>query len=365
MKKILGLALLMVPVSSLYTMEMTITSTLLRNIESNLSSWVYIKKHFVSSDGEKIAVIDNTGVISVWDRTGNVIDRNLGQRINEETSLTFNQDATKLSIITSQGTEECDILNPDALKAIKDALNYCTIEKKVQSLDKTKIATLTNTGMISVWDGTGKLIEKVIAQANTKVTSLAFNQDATKLSVTTKQGTEEYDILNPDALKAIKDVLNYCLIEKKVQSLDKTKIAILANTGIISVWDGTGKVIDRKIAQRNAPVTSLAFNQDATKLSIGTKEGTEECDILNPDALKAINEAMSGSIIEKKIQSADKTKIAILTNAGNISVWDGISGKAINRFVAIDRYTVDSMTFTADGKAVITSSKNKKEEYRI
>ena len=277
MKKILALALLIMPNACIYTME-SINYDIRQTIQNSLE-YSTIEKMAHSADGTKIIVLDSQGDISLWDGiSGEVINKRLAFNKIGVVSIGFNKEGTKVILTTGKGTEELDIFNPHALKVIKKDMESSVITKMTQTADGTKIVAIDDCGNISLWDGiSGQTIDKFFALNKIGVVSIGFNKEGTKVILTTGKGLEELDIVNPDALRAIKKNLGRTIIRNKAQSADGTKIAILDNRETVSLWDGlSGQPIDKLFATNKKDVLSMSFNANDTALIITSSSGKEE-----------------------------------------------------------------------------------------
>ncbi len=279
--------------------------------------------------------------------------------------------------------EQSKEISPSLLEIIKNnmrAFSGTDIKMKSQSPDGSKVAILDIYGNISLWDGkTGKVFDKYVTgdQKQKDVLSLGFNDDGTKVIVTTSKGTQEYAAIANAAnvLDIIRmDMRNFGGndITMKSPSPDGTKIAILDERGNVSLWDGkTGKVFDKYVTgdQKQKDVLSLGFNEDGTKVLVTTSKGTQEyAAIANAanvlDIIKMDIRSFGGNEIRMKNQSSDGTKIVILDERGNVSLWDAKTGKVIDKYVIGDQKQKDvvSLGFNEDHtKVIVTTSKGTQE----
>ncbi len=261
---------------------------------------------------------------------------------------------------------KADVLN--AIEKSMGSLRY--IRMKSQSADGAKIAIIDQYGDVSLWDGkTGKQLDEEVARNLQGVTALGFNQDGTKVIVTTSTGLREYTAIataSADALNAIEKSMRPRYIMVKSQSADGTKIAIVDQNGDVSLWDGkTGKQLDEEVARNLQRVTALGFNQDGSKVIVTTSKGPQEYTAIataSADVLKAIEKSMRPRYIMVKSQSADGTKIAILDQYGDVSLWDVETGKQLGESVVRNLQGVTALGFNQDGtKVIVTTSKGPQE----
>ena len=156
------------------------------------------------------------------------------------------------------------------------------------------------------------------------------------------------------------------------------KLWFLIFSGDVPLWDGeTGELIDNEVADNEVAkdlynIKSLKFNQDGTKVIIEVvkrdKSYTSHSTLLytatanySADALTAIKKTLAteGKSIKFKTESPLTAKfgfagkIAILDISGDVSIWDGDTGKLFNNTDAKNQYNVKSLEFNQDGTKVI------------
>ena len=257
-------------------------------------------------------------------------------------------------------------IEPTALKVIITSLNFRSITRRALSPDDTKIVILDTYGIISLWNSCGEVLDERLAEGIGMVRSIGFNEDSTKVLITTHNGSKTYDIINPQAVRVIEKSLGYSLITKKCLSPDGIKIAILDNYGVISLWEASsGKCFDKCIAKNKEQTESIGFDDTSNKVVVITKNGTELYDIINPSALRAIESRTYYASLIKKNLSPDGTKIVTLDSNGIISLWHAFSGKVIDRFVAQNKESADSIGFNNTGSKIIITNSGSTEQYDI
>nr|MBA3752279.1 WD40 repeat domain-containing protein [Candidatus Dependentiae bacterium] len=141
----------------------------------------------------------------------------------------------------------------------------------------------------------------------------------TKNSIEKKLGSNKY---NPYPYSPTKIAIEQL-------SPDKTKIAILDETGLVSIWSNrSGRLIDRDLAEKEGKVESIEFNEDSTAVIVTTPKGKQTFDIIDdPLLLEIIKKDLrhpEAASVWKKILSPDKTTLAILDDFGNIRLYDAI-----------------------------------------
>ncbi|MBA3751637.1 hypothetical protein H0X06_02435 [Candidatus Dependentiae bacterium] len=273
-----------------------VNSKALNAIRKHCANHGLLKK-IQSSDGSKIVTLHTSGFISLWDgETGDLLEEHLAFYSNKKEilSIKFNNEGTKVLVATTKGVEEHEIINLQALKAIRNN-NLSPLRMKSQNLNGTQIVTLDEQGYISLWDGkTGDPLDKFIAEYPTycfniydslsaekdRVLSIGFNNEGTKILVTTSKKVEEYIIINPQALYKIYQYSDDYYYEKKSQSLDGSKIITFDHEGYISLWDGkTGEPLEIHFADysnRSTTVLLIGFNDEGTQVLVTTWEKIEE-----------------------------------------------------------------------------------------
>ncbi|MBA3751633.1 hypothetical protein H0X06_02415 [Candidatus Dependentiae bacterium] len=261
--------------------------------------------------------------------------------------------------------EKVDTYNSTAMEIIEKNNFQASILKKARSSDGSMIVTLDSRGDISLWDGkTGDSLDFFMAKyvdKKNQVFSIGFNNEETKVLVTTLTGVEEHEIVNFKVLKKIKEINNYLPFKRKSQSSDGSKIVTFDSKGRVALWDGqTGAPLDPFMGHFSTSIEeipSIAFNKKGTTVIVRTSKKTEVLEIINPTALKTIGE-YSSLYYMKKSQSSDGSKIVTLDYEGNISLWDGETGSPLERNLTtyLNLNEILSIKFNDTGtKIVITT----------
>ena len=413
MKKLLTLALLASLPFFIHSMEPVKT----RKIAAGIPKFVVSA---TSPDGTKIAGVSSTGNISVWDaRTKQAINSKITHKLNV-VALAFVANGLKLRVTTSTGDEVYDIQLMPKMKGSMPTFSVSTM-----SADGGKIAGVSSTGNISVWDAnSGLVINPSIVKDKTDVTQLAFDPEGSTLLVNTSTGWEGY-ALHPDPVLVIPHIKRRpevasvasssataipggivlrpvgagpavttttsqprallavasqaaasqgVALQAKpspfvltVKSMDGTKMAGISSTGTISVWDTqTGALINPSVAGdiKNPERLEFGFSQDS--ILVRTPRGLEAYSIYaTPKATPQIQRRAVGiPQFVKSALSPDGTKVVGVTS-GNVSVWDSASGAIIDSSVVTTSSDVQSLAFTPDGTSVSVTTLNGTEVYGL
>ncbi len=361
-----------------------IDSKVLAAIKTQLKD-PHIKRRSRSSDGSMIVTFNVYGCISLWNGyTGALLEEDVASydNKNEVLSITFNKEGTTILVLTSNGTEDHQVIDSKVLTIIKQHDKYQPLKKRIQTRDKSLIVTLDIYGCICLWDGhTGDLLVKNIAGDEDDLTyynkkepiSVEFNKEETKIHVTTPKGTEEHEIVNPQALKVINST-NVVSISKTCQNAEGTQIVTYDQQGYISLWDGkTGESLDQHLAEyptfigEKDKVHSIRFNNEGTKILVITAEEVKEHIIINPQAIRIIQQN-SRYYYRKKNQSPDGSMIITFDHEGYISLWNGKTGDPLKMNFAdySDRdNTVLSIGFNDEGTKILVTTHDKIEEHPV
>ncbi len=387
MKKILALALLAGVPSFIHTMETTGGER--KNIQSSGHAPKFVTSA-VTPDRTKIVGVSSTGNVSLWDvKSGQVIDRSVTSEVKGVQqyikAVGFNKDGTVILVTSLEGTEQYGIIDPEILTIIKshpliEKRNKAALKGKNISPDRTKIAILDETGNISLWDArSGQLLNSSIVKGldvkdNNFLPKLSFSPDGKVLNVTTYQvsfkdvypSVQKYDVSSmlvpqKSELIGLKGSQLPTFVKSAI-SPDGTKIAGVSSTGNLSVWDIESKqAIDSSVVNGLMNVAAVEFNKEGTKVFVTTSEGIEDYDIIDPLVLTVIRSnpllqkttGVGKTIIKSKIVSPDRTKIVLLEEDGNMSLWDVQSGELIRRSVG-KKPSAKSIKFSPDGQSILT-----------
>ncbi|MBA3751635.1 hypothetical protein H0X06_02425 [Candidatus Dependentiae bacterium] len=232
MKKTVAIGLLLTFSSFTHTMEIkkvdTHNSTVIEIIEKNNFN-VSILKKASSSDGSMVVTLDSRGYISLWDgKTGSSLDLFMTKYVdknNQVSSIGFNNEETKVLVTTSTGVTEHEIVNFKVLKKIKEINNYLSFKRKSQSSDGSKIVTFDCKGRVALWDGqTGAPLDPFMGHfwiSLEEIPSVTFNKEGTTVIVRTSKKTEVLEIINPAALKNIREYRPFYYVKKVKVVMDR------------------------------------------------------------------------------------------------------------------------------------------------
>ncbi len=371
MKKILTLLFIGIMPSLTHSMETTPYSES-QKIQS-VARAPKLVMSAMSPDRTKIVGVSSTGNVSLWDtQSGNMIDGSITNEVmgvqQYIKSVGFNKEGTTVIVTNLEGTEEYGIIDPSVLSLIrshplllKSGGQKMAIRSKNISPDRKKIALLDETGNVSLWDArsgqllTSSVVKDLEVQDKNFLPKLSFNREGTVLIVTSYRVS--YKDVDPEIKKYD---ISSGLASMKTQpsggprtgsqpkfitsaiSPDGTKIAGVSSTGNLSVWDReSGQAIDSSVVNFLKNVQSVSFNQEGTKVSVTSSEGTQGYDIIDPLVLTILKShprlqkaGGQGKIaIKSKSVSPDGTTITIVDENGDASLWDARSGKLLKDYM--------------------------------
>ena len=274
-----------------HTMEKVSSAVELSTIDAGIIATMKLMsreiiKNCVSPDGTKVAFFDSCNHISIWYNNRDALCFSERQREGTQ-SIEFNPEGTKVVVTTSTGSEELDVIEYEVYSVIRDAVGYVNwISWFSVSADRTKVAICEGLGSISLWDNfSGEVLERCMVKKQEIVRSIGFNSEGTKVIVTTPDGSEEIDIINPKAMAEIRGYLQrqdrsgtsiYKSMYTRSVSFDRTKVAVFSH-GWLSLWDNaSGELLQRWLAQDQCDVRSIGFNNDSTSVTVTTPKGIKE-----------------------------------------------------------------------------------------
>lgn len=268
----------------------------------------------LSPDQKKIVILDDTGLVSLWKNSSGESIGFLPTNKADAKAVRFSRDGKKVIITGGGRTEELTIpqellveekkqpeikeaaaIDPNVLNTIKGNAYGLTIIDANLSPDKTKIVTLDDMGTITLWKSPSGYAIDFLATNKMNAKSVQFSLDGKKVIITTVRGRKEEiaipqallaeekkpeikkaATIDPMALEAIKRNLSGAEIIKSSLSRDNKKIAVLDNTGTVSLWENSSGNLIKILAKGKKDVQYLGFNPDGAKVFVLVEGRTEE-----------------------------------------------------------------------------------------
>lgn len=289
-----------------------------------------------SLDGQKILITFSDGTVIVSDRQGNELTQ-FKAHDHQITDASFSPNGESLATNSDDGiTRIWDLQsNPEAPKA------EC---KDPQATDKTilgvsfsstgeELATVSVDGFVRLWDRQCKLIKKVSASVDDKLTasykaiqSVSFSPDGKRLAVGLDNGTviiwklEDIDI--QDTSKKIKhtkilahegSVLNIKFSHDGKQLATNTNNT---NDTTVRLWDMQGNPLSQFFGHENS-IWDIDFNADGTLLATASADGTVRLWTLGFNNDQIGIESELGSILDAHLSNNEQKQLKILVVASD------------------------------------------------
>jgi len=181
------------------------------------------------------------------------------------------------------------------------------------SADEKQLLTSDTIGDLQVWDiATGNLLSTPIAKGD-PITAMAVTDKLLALGM-----GNELHILDINTLQELQQPTAQGNIEQLVFSLDGTWLASSNSTGQIQIWEqANGKFSDPKVINKEG-VASMAINPFNSLLAIGA---TDEVYLINPTTLEEYSRIPHTGTVNSVSFSADG-KTMLTSSLKVLQFWD-------------------------------------------
>ncbi|MGQ4646075.1 nSTAND1 domain-containing NTPase [Lyngbya aestuarii] len=330
---------------------------------------------FFSPDGSKIATLDSTGKVRLWDWNGNNLGRNfqVGYRINEF-SFSPNSEA-----FFTRGYD-----NKEHYSNIHESVRWWNIQGRNQTLDKNTVGfgfKSDNSPIVAYQKDDGIILSGLSSQPipipniikpSSEEVRVSFSRDGNYIVFTeiygssfhTKMWNWNGTKLEEVVVSDIDKIDKAHIAEAQINSFsaDGKLVAFAVNNTVriynLSAYGESALTNFNEIKLPSGTVQSIIFSQDGKELATQDENGTVrlwDVDVPQP------NESNQYQFLQDGIQnisfSPDRKTVATVGNDGTtIRVFDP-SGKQLSEFPATSS-KVTGISFSPNGKIIATGSDN-------
>jgi len=340
----------------------------------------------ISSNGNRIASVDNTGLICLWDRSGKLLNDDCFQGPKGWVqSASFNSDVNSLATITGSTNSDGSI-GPDSIFTL--GLWDLETQQQVElnqdrrgwawnvsfSKDGEQLATkgaYADSTVVRYWDLSGQEISKNQFKGEPKF-SMPLTLRSSNGNVATAEG-DKFSLKDSYGQEIAQINTNHGWIDSWVFSPDGQQLITAGRDGIIRIWDFQATQFPDRSDNSQVPWSSidgvgLLKSQDTTLFS-GCHSGIIDQVIASPDNKLRATSARDGTVClwdsdYKELAkfkgyangamiasfSPDSKLLATAGLDGIAKLWDVKSKEQIAEFNARKRGQVFNLNFSPDGK---------------
>jgi WD40 repeat protein/transcriptional regulator with XRE-family HTH domain len=314
-----------------------------------------------SPDGKFLATAGEDRVARIWDvATGDRV-RELKGHVQDVFHIEFSPDGRRLVTVSPDATAKIwDVQTGKELLSMfqgSDAAPYWV----VFSPDGSRIAVANtaefNDGWVSIWDSASGRLVLNLPRQSTRVDSVTFSPDGSRLVTTADDQTVR--IWDANSGRELLRLYGYTTnATNAAYSPDGMRIATVFRDNQVKVWDAeTGQELFN-LAGHSNDVLTVAFSPDGTRLVTASKDGTARVWDATPtrELLTLENGSVKSSIgVAHLAYRPDGTRLAAAYSDSTAKVWDVATGKLVLQLSAhTDR--VSCITYSADGKRIASGS---------
>ncbi|MBD1887270.1 WD40 domain-containing protein [Microcoleus vaginatus] len=284
-----------------------------------------------SPDGKYIATASSDNTARLWDLRGELIQEFKGHQ-KEVKSVSFSPDGKYIATASSDKTARLWDLRGKLIQEFKGHQNSVTSVSF--SPDGKYIATASGDKTVRLWDLRGKLIQEFKGHQNA-VTSVSFSPDAKYIATASSDKTARLWDLRGKLIQEFKGHQNS--VTSVSFSPDGKYIATASSDKTARLWDLRGKLIQEFKGHQNS-VKSVSFSPDGKYIATASSDNT----------------ARLWDLTGKLIQEFKKDT----ASGNNTAGWSDLTDKLIQELKE-DQYSVESVSFSPDGKYIATASSDK------
>ena len=317
-----------------------------------------------SPDGSRVATVSTDGTAKVWDvRTGkNLLTLSQGNGVRSFW-ITFSPDSSRIAVANTLGVSEGWVTIWDAVTG-EVLLTLPHLNTRVESVsfnpDGTRIVTIGDDDAARIWDAnTGKELLTFHGYGDS-FTNAAYSPDGTRIASTAGDSrVKVWDAITGQEILTLAGHSNS--IDTMAFSPDGTRIVTTSLDKTARVWSVAPS--RELLTLVNGPAiastigASLAYSPDGSRLAVAYSDPIAKVWDVKTGKLSL---SLSGhtDAVNFIAYNLDGTRIATAASDGTAKVWDSDSGKELLTLSAHNDWVI-SVAFSLDGSRIATASSDK------
>ena len=300
-----------------------------------------------SSNGNALATVDNSGVITVRDViSGLALWDRLDPLNDVVTSLVFSLDGKTLASVgknavifweVASGQERATIALDNAASAITQA---------VFSPDKKYFAAVNGDGDTFLWNFKAGLSTYKQITLGVPVGDLTFSPNGKFLVGVTKGRNSKVKLWDVATGRLQTARSTDSVNTNFTVSPNSEIVASTGQRGIITLWNPHSGAVKRILNAREE-VTAVAFSPDGKSLAVGCNGEDPKIQLWNPVTGELIFNQPAEGAVANLLYSPDGSILASISRDNRISLWDVLRGELKQLLVGQDEDIIKAAAFNS------------------
>ncbi|NET85002.1 MAG: hypothetical protein F6J94_24730, partial [Moorea sp. SIO1F2] len=319
----------------------------------------------ISPDDSRIASVDNTGIICLWDRSGKLLNDDCFQGPEGWVqSASFNPDVSSLATITAS-VDSDGSMGPDSIFTLGlwdlDTQQQVELNQGLRgwawevsfSKDGKQLATKDGSDRVSWWNLLGEQISENQFKGEPK-----FSMAQTLRSSDGKVATAEADTFSLKDSSGREIALiktNHVWIDSWVFSPDGQQLITAGRDGSIRIWDFKANQFPVNKFRSEDPVWSFSFSPVSSLLATADNDGNTRLWNLNGTKERTFPGQRKSNLVPRVIFSPNGQQLATMEGYAIVRLWN-LNGKKLAESKPSQGQIV-GVSFSQDSSFLLTTVK--------